>query len=138
MSNNPLIYTPDGDGSLALQAEAFVEAALSRWPGAEVVWTSANLHDPVDVTIRAEDPGDTHHFQIFHSRVLDTVWTDGSRSQVLRVARWVRSVVPIESGRRVVLLDPATWTAAVVEAGMTEEAIRDAWNAEPPMPSAEV
>jgi len=50
-------------------------------------------------------------------------------------ARWIRSVVPVETGKRVVLLDPAMWTAAVVEPGMTENAIRNAWNAEPPMPA---
>lgn len=138
MSNNPLIYTPDGDGSLALQTDAFVEAALSRWPGAEVVWSTTDLEDPVDVTIRAQDPGDTHRFQIFHARALDTVWTDGNDSQALRLARWIRSLVPVDAGKRVVLLDPAMWTAAVVDLGMTEDAIRDAWNAEPPMPSSDV
>lgn len=135
MSNNPLIYTPDGDGSLALDTDTFVEAALARWPGAEVFWTTADLDDPVDVTVRAHDPGDTHHFQIFHARTLDTVWTDGNESQVLRLARWVRRLVPVETGKRVVLLDPAMWTAAVVEPGMTESGIREAWNAEPPMPA---
>lgn len=135
MPNNPLIYTPDGDGSLALETDAFVEAALSRWPGAAVVWTTDELEEPVDVTIRVKDPGDTHHFQIFHARALDTIWTDGNESQVLRLARWLRSVVPVDTGKRVVLLDPAMWTAAVVETWMTEESIRDAWHDEPPTPS---
>jgi len=135
MSNNSLIYTPDGDGSLALQADAFVEAALSRWPGAQVVRTTADLDDPVDVTVRAADLEDTHRFQIFHARALDTVWTDGDESQVLRLALWVRSVVPVETGKRVVLLDPVTWIAVVVKPGMTKAAIREAWNGEPPMPA---
>lgn len=134
MSNNPLIYTPDGDGSLSLATETFVSAALERWPGAEVVWSTDGPEDPVDVTIRAQDPGDSHHFQIFHARQLDTVWTDGLEDQVLRLAQWIRTITPAESGKRVVLLDPAMWTAAIVEPGMTTNEIRSAWTAEPPMP----
>ncbi|MFJ9392875.1 hypothetical protein ACIRON_28920 [Nocardioides sp. NPDC101246] len=134
MSNNPLIYTPDGEGSLALETDAFVEAAFSRWPGAEVVWTSEDPDDPVDVTLRVQDPGDTHHFQIFHARALDSVWSDGNESQVLRVAQWIRAAVP-DKDKRVVLLDPVMWVAAVVQPGMTEDEILAAWTAEPPMPT---
>lgn len=134
MSNNPLIYTPDGDGLLGLTASAFVDAVKVRWPAAEVVWTTAPTDGPSDVTVRLKDPEDERRFQVFHDRELKSLWIEGSEHQAARLACWLRTLIPASAGKRVVLLNPEAWQAAIVEPGMTPEDVLAAWTLEPPVP----
>lgn len=94
MSNNPLIYTPDGDGLLGLTASAFVDAVKVQWPAADVVWTTAPSDGPSDVTVRLKDPGDERRLQVFHDRELKSLWIEGSERQAARLACWLRTLIP--------------------------------------------